>query len=100
PKGLVIAVKDKPYLLRTFLPEVGARGVAVGYPEGVGLAFDANACRLAYAWSGNFLDAAPAWDNRGGAPARVLGPKFWTAPPGCPVGVGGQPPDFAARARD
>ncbi|MCC6418626.1 MAG: c-type cytochrome [Gemmataceae bacterium] len=106
PKGLVLAVKDRPVLVRSFLPDEGkrpiARGVAVGYPGGVSVAFDAAACRAAYAWAGHFLDAAPAWDNRGGAPAKVLGLRFWSAPPGFPWGVsdGPRPPDFAAQARD
>jgi mono/diheme cytochrome c family protein len=101
-KGLVVAVKDRPVLLRTFLPGAGTRAVAVGYPGGVSVAFDGSTCRLAYGWAGNFLDPAPVWDNRGGAPAKVLGPRFWEAPPGCPWGVNDSqtPPDFAARARD
>jgi hypothetical protein len=68
----------------------------------VSVAFDAATCRLSYAWSGNFLDAAPVWDGRGGNPAKPLGPRFWTAPPGCPLAVSSslEPPDFAARAKD
>jgi hypothetical protein len=105
PKGLVLTARDRPVLVRTFLPELGGReltrSVAVGYPGGVGLAFDATTCRLAYAWSGNFLDVSPVWNGRGGAPAKVLGTQFWKAPPGCPVAVGDAgPPDFAALARD
>jgi hypothetical protein len=102
PKGLVVAVHDQPVLLRTFLPDVGTRALAVGYPGGISVAFDAASCRLAYAWSGNFLDASPVWDGRGGNPAKVLGPRFWNAPPGCPWAVTASlaPPDFAARAND
>jgi mono/diheme cytochrome c family protein len=102
PKGLVVAVEDRPVLLRTFLPDAGTRAVAVGFPGGVSAAFDAHTCRLAYAWSGNFLDASPVWNGRGGNPARVLGPRIWTAPPGCPVGVttSAEPPDFVSRAKD
>jgi mono/diheme cytochrome c family protein len=102
PRGLVLTVEDRPVLLRTFMPEAGARAIAVGYPGGISTAFDANTCRLAYAWSGNFLDASPAWADRGGAPARVLGARFWTAPAGCPLGVttSNEPPDFTARAGD
>jgi cbb3-type cytochrome oxidase cytochrome c subunit len=102
PPGLVIEVKDRPVLLRTFMPDAGARAVAVGYPGGVSAAFDAVTCRLAYGWSGNFLDASPVWDNRGGSPARVMGARFWTAPPGCPwsVSESNEPPDFAAQSRD
>jgi cbb3-type cytochrome oxidase cytochrome c subunit len=101
-KGYVLTVNDRPSLLRTFLPEAGTRAVAVGFPVGISTAFDATQCRLAYSWAGGFLDAAPVWANRGGAPAKVLGPKFWTAPPGFPwmVGERDSVPDFAAQAND
>src|SRR5437773_11653481 len=59
PKGLVIIIKDRPVLLRTFMPDAGNRAVTVGYPGGVATVFDAKRCRLAYGWSGNFLDASP-----------------------------------------
>jgi cytochrome c553 len=101
PKGLVIAVKDRPEVLRTFLPDAGTKAVAVGYPGSVSLAFSADQCRLAYSWAGNFLDASPVWNNRGGNPAKLLGQKFWTAPPGHPWGLTANPripPDFLARA--
>lgn len=86
PKGLILAVRERPELLRTFMPETGARAIAVGYPQGVHLTFSAEQCRLVYAWSGNFLDVSPVWNNRGGAPAKPLGPRFWTAPPVHPWG--------------
>jgi cbb3-type cytochrome oxidase cytochrome c subunit len=100
PKGLTITVKDRPSLLRTFMPEAGTKAIAVSYPEGVSTVFDATQCRLAYGWNGNFLDASPVWANRGGAPAKVLGPKFWVAPQGFPWGVGATEPDFTAIAKD
>lgn len=103
PKGLIISVKDNAEVLRTFLPEAGSKGIAVGYPGGVNLAFSADQCRLAYAWAGHFLDAAPVWNNRGGAPARLLGPKLWTAAPTHPWGLTTNPhlpPDFLARANN
>jgi mono/diheme cytochrome c family protein len=101
-QALVVAVKDRPEILRTFLPDAGTKAIAVGYPGGVSLAFDAAACRLGYAWTGNYLDAAPVWNNRGGNPAKLLGPKFWTAPPGFPWAVtdSREPPDFLKRAED
>ena len=101
PKGLLIAVKDRPELLRTFMPDAGTKAIAVGYPGGVSLAFSADQCRLSYAWMGNFLDASPVWNGRGGYPAKLLGQKFWTAPPGHPWGLTANPklpPDFVARA--
>lgn len=102
PKGLILTVKDKPILLRTFMPDSGSRSVAIGFPGNVSTSFDANACRLSYAWSGNFLDTAPVWSGRGGNPAKLLGPKFWNAPQGCPWAVNdsNDPPDFAAQAKD
>jgi mono/diheme cytochrome c family protein len=100
-KGLTLTVADRPVVLRTFMPEAGSRAVAVGYPGGVSTVFDAAQCRLAYTWTGNFLDVSPVWAGRGGNPAKVLGTKFWTAPPGCPWGLGEKgPPDFAAQAKD
>jgi mono/diheme cytochrome c family protein len=103
PKGLILAVTDKPYILRTFMPDGGgSRAIAVGYPGGVSTSFDAHTCRLSYAWSGNFLDASPVWAGRGGNPAKLMGAKFWTAPPGCPVAAttSNEPPDFVGRASD
>lgn len=102
PKGLILTVKDRPYLLRTFMPDAGSRAVAIGFAGGVAAAFDAHTCRLAYAWTGNFLDATPVWGDRGGNPAKVLGARLWAAPAGCPVGAttSAEPPDFAGRARD
>jgi hypothetical protein len=100
PKGLVVAVKDRPALLRTFMPDAGSKAIAVGYPGGVNVAFSADQCRLAYSWGGNFLDASPVWNNRGGAPAKLLGPKFWSAPSAHPWGLTTNsriPPDFTAR---
>lgn len=101
PKGLIVTVKDRPEVLRTFLPDAGTKAITVGYPEGVSLAFSADQARLAFAWAGNYLDASPVWNNRGGNPAKVLGPKFWIAPAGHPWGLTinpATPPDFAARA--
>lgn len=101
PKGLVISVKERAEVLRTFLPDAGSKAIAVGYPGYVNVGFSADQCRTSYAWAGNFLDASPVWNNRGGAPAKLLGQKLWTAPPGHPWGLTSNatiPPDFLARA--
>ena len=103
PKGLILTVRERPELLRTFLPETGPRAIAVGYPQGIHLAFNAEQCRLVYGWSGNFLDVSPVWNNRGGAPARLLGPKFWIAPAVHPWGWSTsptEPPNFEKRVQD
>lgn len=102
PPGLALAVKDKPVILRTFMPDAGTKAIAAGYPGQVSVAFDAATCRLAYAWSGNFLDASPVWNDRGGNPAKLLGPRFWESPRGFPWAFSSdsKPPDFAAQMRD
>ncbi len=103
PKGLIIAVRDRPEVLRTFMNDAGSKAIAVGYPGGVNIAFSADQCRLAYSWAGNFLDASPVWANRGGAPAKLLGPKFWSSANGHPWGLTVNPhipPDFVARANN
>jgi len=102
PPGLTLIPKDRPMVLRTFMPEAGAKAIAVGFPDQVSAAFDAATCRLVYAWAGNFLDASPVWNNRGGAPAKVLGARFFTAPDGFPWAFTAPDgtPDFAAQAGD
>jgi cytochrome c553 len=102
PPGLVLSVRDRPVLLRTFLPDVGPRSIAVGYPQHVNVAYDAAQCRPAYAWSGNFLDASPVWNDRGGNPAKILGTRFWQAPAGFPwfFTRGDELPDILGRPRD
>ncbi|GMV92404.1 MAG: hypothetical protein AMXMBFR82_21820 [Candidatus Hydrogenedentota bacterium] len=55
---------DKPILLRTFMKGVGPRAIAVGFPEGIHLAFDALNVRYALAWRGRFIDAESAWADR------------------------------------
>lgn len=102
-KGLVVAVRDKPEILRTFMPDnAGTRCVAVGFPGGINTVFDSHQCRLAYAWSGGFLDVQPVWDGRGGNPARLLGTKFWSSPNGFPwaMTASGETPDFDKIAKD
>ena len=39
-------------MLRRSYPEVGKRGIGVGYPQGVNLVFDAEQMRLAMIWKG------------------------------------------------
>ena len=102
PKGLTLLVGDRPEILRTFMPEAGNKAIAVGYPVGQSIAFDAQRCRLSYAWAGNFLDATPVWANRGGAPAKILGNRYYTSPIGNPWAISGsrEAPDFATRSKD
>ncbi len=109
PEGLqaraIVEIPDdgRPLVLRTFLPGVSPRSMAVRYPNGVHLVYDAQACRLAQAFSGEFLNLSPAWDGRGGMKAGFRGETFWTSPAGFPWDVtaaNAPPPDFAGRGKD
>ncbi len=66
--------EKRPLLLRTFMERAGTHAIAIGFPAGVHLAFDADACRLAEAWHGRFLDARGTWVlAKSAPPADPLG---------------------------
>ncbi|MFM8471613.1 MAG: hypothetical protein ACKODH_16885 [Limisphaerales bacterium] len=88
PQDYRLLVRDEPVVFRTFIADSSTRSIAVGLPGGVNYVFDAEQCRVRFAWSGAFLDVAPVWTGRGGGQAKVLGTKFFTAPTGFPLRVG------------
>ena len=95
PEGLLagpqdnrLLVRDEPVVFRTFIADSSSRSIAVGLPGGVNYVFDAEQCRVRFAWSGEFLDITKVWTGRGGGPAAVLGKKFFVAPDGHPLRVG------------
>jgi mono/diheme cytochrome c family protein len=90
-------------VVRTFLPDTSARGIALRGSDGLHLAYDAQSCRLSYAWSGEFLDMRPVWEGRGGNKAGIDGAIFWTAPAGFPweITPSASPiPDYSNRGGD
>jgi hypothetical protein len=79
-------VADKePVMYRNFLVGAGTRGIAVGYPEHVNIAFDASDCRLALLWQGAFIDAAMHWTGRGQGFQRPLGDNVLALTEGVPL---------------
>jgi mono/diheme cytochrome c family protein len=60
----------------------GARAIAVGYPEKLHLAFDANQMRLALLWQGAFIDAGRHWTGRGAGYEPPLGDNILPLPTG------------------
>lgn len=64
---------DGPILLRTFMEQAGPHSLAVGWPQGIHYAFDAEDCRLAAVWKGRFLDAQGTWFVRFAPNATPLG---------------------------
>jgi len=75
-EGTKIIVKNQPVIFRmsTKTP-VGQidRAINVGLPGGWNFCFDAASSRLRFAWKGDFIDAGPAWNGRGGNPVSAGG---------------------------
>lgn len=67
--------EGRPIVFRTFLEGAGTQAIAVGFPAGVHVAFDAYEVRWALAWSGRFLDAMTNWEERPMKPIKPLGEK-------------------------
>jgi cytochrome c553 len=75
---------DRPIVLRTFLRDAGPHGIAVGFPQKLHLAFDAEQVRFAGFWKGKFLDAHGTWFNRFTPLAAPLGTDVVSLPAGVP----------------
>lgn len=69
---------DRPIIYRNFIENAGPRAIGVGYPEGVHLAWDAEAMRLALVWRGAFIDAGRHWTGRGQGWQPPLGDGVFT----------------------
>jgi mono/diheme cytochrome c family protein len=79
---LVVEVRDEAVIVRRAFPGIGKRGIGVGYPGGINLAFDAAQMRLASVWSGGFIEASGLWRGQGSGQARLLGKDVVNFPPG------------------
>jgi hypothetical protein len=63
----------RPIVFRTFIQGTGTHAIAVGYPEGVNVAFDALQTRWSLAWRGRFLNADGTWHQRDAKMEKPLG---------------------------
>ncbi|MGV3533819.1 MAG: c-type cytochrome [Chthoniobacteraceae bacterium] len=79
---LVIEVQDEAVIVRRAFPGIGKRGIGVGYPGGINIAFDAAQMRLASLWSGGFIEASGLWRGQGSGQSRLLGKDTVNFPPG------------------
>jgi hypothetical protein len=78
PEGLqrdqiALEPQDRPILYRNFLEGLSARGIAVGYPGGLNIAWDAQTMNMAKLWQGQFIDASMHWRDRGVGRQKPLG---------------------------
>jgi hypothetical protein len=71
--GMPLVIGSEPIVYRNFIAGAGNRGIAVGYPGGVNVAWSAERMDLALVWRGAFIDAARHWTDRGGGHQPPLG---------------------------
>ena len=92
PFGLVtdpieLTPETEPIIYRNFIDGLSARGIAVGYPEKLHLAFDAERLALTLVWNGAFIDAAKHWVGRGSGFQTPLGDNVLTVEKTLPFAV-------------
>lgn len=73
PGAIELQPVDRPILYRNFLTGLSPRGIAVGYPQQVHLAWDAGQMALAKIWQNQYLDASLHWQGRGPGNLGPLG---------------------------
>lgn len=78
PRGLIsepieLLATDEAVMLRRSYNGIGKRGIGVGYPGQVNLAFDAEQMRLAMIWKGKFAETSGVWRSQGHGTVRPLG---------------------------
>ncbi len=64
-ESILLVADSKPVIYRNFIEGIGPRGIAIGYPEHVNLAWDAGNMNLAILWQNEFIDAGKHWTGRG-----------------------------------
>ena len=74
--------QGRPMVFRTFMKQAGLAAIAVGFPDGRNVAFDAVKVRWALGWKGRFLDAESTWDDRFTPLASPLGEFLFQWPQG------------------
>ncbi|HET6251757.1 MAG TPA: c-type cytochrome [Tepidisphaeraceae bacterium] len=92
PEGLSrqnveLIVGGEPVVYRGKLWEAGFRAVAIGYPGGMNVAFDAEEMRLSLLWRGRFLNAAAHWQIQGMGQIHPLGTDVFVFPHGSPMAI-------------
>ena len=70
---LEIVVTDEAKMLRRSYPEIGKRGIGVGYPGGINIAYDAEQMRVGSIWAGKFADPVGVWTGQGHGRVRAMG---------------------------
>jgi cytochrome c2 len=85
PGAIELIPTTRPIIYRNFLTDMTPRGIAVGYPEGIHLAWDANRMALRRIWQNQFLDASLHWQGRGPGQLGPLGDLVVDVEPAAPL---------------
>lgn len=78
--GIPLKPTTEPIIYRNFIQGLSPRGIAVGYPGGLNLAFDADRMVLGLIWHGAFIDASKHWQGRGSGFQEPLGDHVVSLP--------------------
>ncbi|CAN5790982.1 hypothetical protein BH11VER1_BH11VER1_23680 [soil metagenome] len=71
--GMPLIVEKEALIYRNFIAGSSPRGIAVGYPGGINLCWDADQMSVALVWQGAFMDAKGHWSGRGNGDQPPLG---------------------------
>lgn len=89
----VVHATAQPIVMRTILPELDPRSIALGFPQGLSVALDVAEPRLGYVWQGGFLNLRRKWTGRGNGPCDLVGAKLIDGAPGAMFRRGDTPLD-------
>jgi mono/diheme cytochrome c family protein len=65
PEIMLKPSADRAVIYRNFIQGTTARGIGVGFPGGVNMAFSGDHLTAELIWSGDFIDAGHHWTDRG-----------------------------------
>ncbi len=86
-QNMELIVGGEAIVYRGKLWEAGFRAVAIGHPEQVNVAFDAEEMRLSLLWRGRFFNAGAHWGVQGMGQIRPLGSNVVVFPHGPALAV-------------
>jgi cytochrome c553 len=65
PEIILKPENNRPVIYRNFIQGTTARGIGVGFPGGINIAYSADHLTTELVWGGEFIDAGHHWTDRG-----------------------------------
>src|ERR1044072_4103488 len=87
PDSIELVPTTEPIVYRNFIQGLSPRGIAVGFPEKVHYAFDADGFNVGLIWHNQFIDASKHWVGRGPGFQTPLGDHVLTLSNGTPFAI-------------